>query len=164
MLRKFAVVLFLVPSIANAMWFTQSDENIFNEKKAFMIGQLFNSSSAIAFDCEDGELSISYLEDDKITEDEISGTPMNLIFKVDSNPIVKFNAVMERRNKDTMAVTSSEKSEIIKILSQLRNAKSNFMFGITNPNIDMKHSGKGDIKNSTKAVNKFISDCGIKVD
>ncbi|WP_338804424.1 hypothetical protein WDV76_02835 [Xenorhabdus griffiniae] len=156
------VFLLMFSGIANAMWVTQSNENIFNEKKSLMLGQLSGSSSVVAFDCEDGELSISYLEDDK--ETDMDGMPMELMIKIDSNPIIKFSAITERRNSNSMGITSGDKNGIIKVLSQLRNASSKFLVGVIISGTDGKISRSGNVNGSTKAVNKFISDCGIKID
>ncbi|WP_387467675.1 hypothetical protein [Photorhabdus sp. RM323S] len=160
-MSKYIICVFLLifSCVANAQWITRSEENIFNEKKSFMMGTLSNSSGVIGFDCDNGELSISYIEEDKKTESVKA--PMNLMIKIDSNDIVKFDAIMDRRNDNSMEIASNDRIGIISLLSQLKNAKSKFLIGIVLPGTDAKSSYYGDVAGSTKAVDKLVSDCGI---
>ncbi|WP_213993793.1 hypothetical protein [Sodalis sp. dw_96] len=147
-------------TLCHAAWYTKVDDDIFSGKKnAMLFGDLNSASSLLVFDCSPDNLSISYLE--KTTAAEIPPAPIDMLVKVDSADVVKFDAIMGRRNDTYMSISAADKDLILTLLSQIKSARNKILLGLQNTSVGMKLSLSTDAQGSSKAVADFVTACGI---
>lgn len=161
-MKKLMIIIFMmIPAISTAAWVTSTEDSIFDEKSATMLGQL-SQGSAVMLECKGDDLYIYYIEEDRNTDTENLKSNVTLLFKIDDNKPIEFNAKISRRNNDFVQAASDESAGILNVLDELRKAKKRFMVGLTIKGTDYRMSWSGDVYNSTAATNKFIKDCDIK--
>ncbi|MFH3346653.1 hypothetical protein [Klebsiella aerogenes] len=161
---KAAIAAALLTSFtAQAQWLTTVDDDLFSGgKKAMMIGSLSSSDSALIFDCTKTKISVAYVETDKSTE-SLPTMSMDLIVKVDGNPINKFKASLARRNAQAIEIKSDDTEMITTLLKQLQNAKSKVLVGVQTPDGGNQSSFSGNASGSTVAANSFVKACEISL-
>lgn len=154
----------LISPFTYADWITKVDDDVFTGgHKAVMIGGLgMSTSSAILFDCTKGTASISYVEQDNSTDD-IANVPMDLIVKIDGNPVIKLDAELSRRNANSVEVTSTEMEKITDVLKLLKSAKSKILVGIQTKDGGHQASFSGNASGSTNSVNSFVNACELGI-
>ncbi|OBU13307.1 hypothetical protein [Morganella psychrotolerans] len=150
---------------ASAAWESNVQDNIFGEKDALLVGQLNVSNAVSLFRCSGDELSFSYIEFTK--DSNIKDKPADLLFKVDGNNVIKFDATFRVKNDKAVEAISYDEEKITKALSELKSASSKYLIGVNikgpSPDYDYKISHPGDVARSTSEVNKFIKACDIKL-
>lgn len=145
---------------AYAEWETKTEDDLFNGGKSAMMIATLNSQAAVAFDCTKESLKMAYLEADK--NPSVSDVQVNMIVKIDSNEVLKFSAKPRVRNNQAIEIYTDQ-DDVLKVLSQLRDAKSKFQLGLAIPGTDKKSSFSMGVTGSTGAVNSFIGACEIKL-
>jgi hypothetical protein len=159
-----ATVLFLViaiPSVASADWSTSTQDDIFSGgKKAMLFGSI-SPGQAVAFDCDSEGLSLAFLQKEKWAEGRAS-SEWKLLIKVDQGEIHRFTAESAQRNNDYAQYITREKEEILKVLADLRNAKSVIQLGLQSEQFDSKWSGTASAGGSTRETDKFMQSCKLK--
>jgi hypothetical protein len=150
-----------ISSAASADWYTTTQDDIFSGgKKAMMLGSI-NASQSIAFDCDSENLSLALLQKEKWQEGRNSSA-FNLLIKVDKGEIHRFTADSAQRNNDYVQYITLEKDEILKVLADLREAKSVVQLGLQSDQFDSKWSGTVSVSGSTRETDKFIKACQLK--
>ena len=153
----------LVMPFAHADWATRVDDDVFTGgHKAMMLGLLGSTNNVLIFDCSRSVLDIAYVEQDSSTQD-IDGLPVDLVVKIDSAPIVKFDAILSRRNSTTIQAKSEDAASITSVLKALQTAKSKVIVGIQSKAGTNQQSLTGNIYGSTASVNDFTKACEIKL-
>lgn len=148
---------------ASAQWLTKVDDDLFTGgKKAVMLGSLSSSNSGLIFDCTKNKLSVAYVETDK-TEDSVPTVAMDLIIKVDDNPINKLEASLSRRNAQSIEVAADDAEKITVVLKQLQSAKTKVLVGVQTRDGGNQSSFSGNASGSTTATNSFIKACEISL-
>lgn len=151
----------LLAPTAHARWVTNTDDDLFSGgKKAMMIGELASSNSAIIFDCTKSNIAMSYVEMDKSSE-SVADIPMDLVIKIDSGEAAKLDAILSRRNVQSVQISSADAEKIKVVLKQLQDAKSKFLMGVQTKDGGNQHSLSGNVSGSTAAVNSFVKACEI---
>ncbi|WP_193830326.1 hypothetical protein [Morganella morganii] len=158
------MVLFMSCS-ASAAWESNAQDNIFGERDALLIGQLNVSSGVSLFRCSGDELSFSYVEFMK--EPNFKDRPADLLFKVDGNNVIKFDAIFRVKNDKAAEAVSYDEEQIVKALKELKSATGKYLIGVnikgSSPEYDYKVSHPGNVARSTAEVNKFAKACDIKL-
>lgn len=152
-------LLLTVPLISNAAWFTKVEDSIFDEKNALLMGEIHNTQSFMIFECKGSDLYLSYVE--KNNDPDIKSYPVTLLFKVDNNSPIEFNAKFQVRNPNYMEAVTKDNEKILEAINQLRSAKSKYMSGLTVKGTDFRVSFSGDVNRSTLSANAFIKACGL---
>ncbi|WP_459176226.1 hypothetical protein [Ewingella americana] len=153
----------LVMPLAYADWATRVEDDVFTGgHTAIMIGLLGSSETALLFDCSKGKLDIAYVEQDKTTGD-IDGLPVDLVVKIDGNPVIKLDATLSRRNANSLQAKSTDAESITSILKFLQNAKSKVLVGLQAQDGTNQQSFTGNASGSTASVNNFIKACEVKL-
>lgn len=150
-------------SFANADWTTIIQDDIFNGGKTAVLVGPISQQQSVAFDCDSDGLSLALLQKDKWSETRVSST-WNLLIKIDAGEIYRFTAASRKRNDQYVQYITQDKDEILKVLAELRGAKSKILLGIQSAEFDSKWSGTASVGGSTKATNEFIQACKLKVD
>jgi hypothetical protein len=150
-----------ISSAASADWSTSTQDDIFSGgKKAMLFGNI-SPSQAVAFDCDSDGLSLALLQEEKWPEGMTSST-WKLLVKVDQGEIHRFTAESSKRNNDYSQYITHEKEEILKVLSDLREAKSVVQLGLQSEAFNSKWSGTASVGGSTRETDKFIQACKLK--
>lgn len=152
----------VLPLIANAQWVTKSEDDIFTGgKKATMFVTIsdYNLNTAFVFDCSAEELKFAYIEKSQSSED--GSSPVDMFVKIDSESVIKLDAIYNRRNNDYFQAETNDRDGIINILKSAKKAKSKIIVGISSKYSDNKNSFTANVYGSTKAVNDFIKSCNI---
>ena len=159
MKRLFLIPLLIIPLLSNAAWNTKVEDNIFDEKSALLIGEIRGVQSFMIFECKGDDLYLSHVEESNSTETKVR--PVTLLFKVDDNKPIEFNAIFKRRNPNYVEAVTKDTDSIMNALHQLKSAKSKYMTGITVKGTDFRVSFTGDVYRSTISANSFMSACKI---
>ncbi|EMF8482358.1 hypothetical protein H9I31_006435 [Morganella morganii] len=158
------MVLFMSCS-ASAAWESNAQDNIFGERDALLIGQLNVSNAVSLFRCSGDDLSFSYVE--FIKDADVKDRPADLLFKVDGNSVIKFDATFGVKNNKAVEAISYDEGQIVKALKELKSANGKYLIGVNikgaTPEDDYKISHPGNIARSTAEVNKFVKACDIKL-
>ncbi len=157
--RLLLALLLTVPLISNAAWFTKVEDSIFDEKNALLMGEIHNTQSFMIFECKGSDLYLSYVE--KNNDSDIKPYPVTLLFKVDNNIPIEFNAKFQVRNPNYMEAVTKDNEKILEAINQLKSAKSKYMSGLTVKGTDFRVSFSGDVNRSTLSANAFIKACGL---
>lgn len=159
--KIFIVAASLMASTAHARWVTNTEDDLFSGgKQAMMVGEVSNPNGAIIFDCTKQKLKVAYVEMDKTTE-ITSDIPMDLILKVDGNTAIKIDASLERRNVQSVQISSDDTEQIKALLKQLKDAKSKMQVGAQTKDGGNQTSFSGNVSGSTTAVTSFVNACEI---
>ena len=150
-----------ISSTASADWSTSTQDDIFSGgKKAMLFGNI-SPSQAVAFDCDSEGLTLALLQKEKWPEGMTSSV-WKLLIKVDQGEIHRFTAENSKRNADYAQYATNEKGEILKVLADLRNAKSVVQLGLQSDAFDSKWSGTVSVGGSTRETDKFMQACKLK--
>lgn len=162
-----SIPILLISYSASAAWTSNVEDNIFGEKDALLVGQLNVSNAVSLFRCSGDKLSFSYVE---FTKDaDFKSRPADLLFKVDGNSVIKFDAEFRVKNNKSVEAISYDEEKITKALSELKSSNSKYLIGVnikgssSDPDDDYKISHPGNVARSTAEVNKFVKACGIKL-
>lgn len=160
MKKLYFLFLLMVSFASSAMWLTKIEDSIFDEKTALLLGEVNNGTSFIIIECKGDDLYFSFVE--RANTADFKPYPVTLLFKIDGNPTLEFNATTSQRNVDHIQATSQDVTNILSVIDELRTAKNKFMVGLTVKGTDYRASFTGDVYRSTAEVNKFIKACDIK--
>jgi hypothetical protein len=150
-----------ISTSANAGWYTTTQDDIFSGgKKAMMLGDI-SPAQSVAFDCDSENLSLALLQKEKWSEGRNSSA-WKLLVKVDKGEIHRFTAQSAKRNSDYAQYVTFEKDEILKVLTDLREAKSVVQLGLQSDEFDSKWSGTVSAGGSTRETDKFLQACKLK--
>lgn len=150
----------LVSFSANAEWVTKVEDDLFSGGKQAMMYGTISLMNGIIFDCTKDELSLSYVE--KGPFDAKEPIPVTIIVKVDGNDPLRLEGNFKKRNDEYMQGTTNQ-AGIIQVLTQLKQAKSKMLIGLSVQAVNKKMSFSADVEGSTKAVNEFAEACEIKI-
>ena len=146
---------------ASAEWYTTTQDDIFSGgKKAMMSGDI-SPALSVAFDCDSESLSLALLQKEKWPEGQDTSA-WNLLIKVDKGEIHRFTAQSAKRNSDYTQYVTFEKNEILRVLTELRDAKSVVLLGLQSEELDSKWSGTISVGGSTRETEKFLQACKLK--
>lgn len=157
-----AIGLSLVSGYASADWATQVEDDVFSGGHTAMMGGGENELNGVVFDCSKDKLKVTYIERAD-TSDITEGIDVDLIFKIDQNPPIKFNAQTEIRNNNYFGVTANDNDSLKVLLSQMKTASHKMLVGIRYPQNDNKSSFTFSAVGSTAAVSKFVKACEIEL-
>ncbi|OTA14313.1 hypothetical protein Xvie_03832 [Xenorhabdus vietnamensis] len=160
-MKKLFITLLFIPFMVNAAWITNVEESIFGDNSAVLIGELKNTKSGIVFKCDSNDLSVSYVE--LMDDSDIKSTPATFLMRVDSNQVVEFNTMLQRRNSDAIEARGTDREKILSLLKQLSSAKQKILAGISVDEVDYKQSFSGNSSGSAVAVNKFVKACNLNI-
>lgn len=150
-----------ISTTASAGWYTTTQDDIFSGgKKAMMLGDI-SPAQSVAFDCDSENLSLALLQKEKWSEGRNSSA-WKLLVKVDKGEIHRFTAQSAKRNSDYAQYVTFEKDEILKVLIDLREAKSVVQLGLQSDEFDSKWSGTVSAGGSTRETDKFLQACKLK--
>lgn len=150
-----------ISSAASADWSTSTEDDIFSGgKKAMLLGNI-SPNQMVAFDCDSEGLSLALLQKEKWPSERTSSA-WKLLIKVDKGEIHHFTAESAKRNDDYAQYVTHEKEEILKVLADLREAKSVIQLGIQSEEFDSKWSGTVSAGGSTRETDKFTQACKLK--
>lgn len=150
-----ALMGLVTSSLALADWSTTTQDDIFSGgKKAMMFGTI-SPAQAIAFDCDSEQLTLALLQKEKWSDTRTS-TGWDLLVKVDKGEIHRFKALSAQRNDVYVQYITGEKDEILKLLADLRNAKTPILLGLQSAEFDSKWSGTVPATGSTRETDKFL--------
>ena len=156
-----ALVGMSISLVASADWYTTTQDDIFSGgKKAMMLGNI-NVGQAVAFDCDADRLSLAFLQKEEWPAGRTSST-WKLLIKVDKGEIHHFTAESAKRNDVYAQYVTNEKDEIMKLLAELRDAKSVIQLGIQSEEFDSKWSATVSPSGSTRETDKFLKACKLK--
>ncbi|MBK5553815.1 hypothetical protein JFU49_26560 [Pseudomonas sp. TH03] len=156
-----ALVGITFSSIASAYWSATIQDDIFSGgKKAMLLGDI-SPGQTLAFDCDASDLSIALLQKSKWPEGRESSS-WKLLIKVDQGEIHKFTAESSKRNEDYIQYSTNEREEILKVLSELRDAKSSVQLGIQSNEFESKWAGAMPVSGSTRETDRFMQACKLK--
>jgi hypothetical protein len=155
-----AVGLSLVSGYASAEWNTKVDDDVFTGGHTAMLAGGDTALNGVIFDCAKDKLSVTYIERGE-TKDVTEGVPVNMVFKIDQNPPIKFDAFSEVRNNDFFGIKAENNDAIRLLLNQLRAAKHRVLLGVQSVTNEQKQSYAFSTEGSSGAVNKFIKACEI---
>lgn len=158
------VLLIMVSSVAHAEWQTKVDDDVFADggRSAKLLG-VATKNTALMFECNKAELSLSYVERGLPDADDFEGITAEMRLKIGDNKAMKFMAVGRALN-DKIAQLKTNDAELIKTaLSQLKTTKAKTIFGIFFPQIDFKFTSGISSSHSSQAVNQFIETCNIEL-
>lgn len=161
----FCFIVLFMPCFAGAMWESNVQDNIFGERDALLVGQLNTSSAVSLFKCSGDKLSFSYVE---FTKDaNVKDMVADLLFKVDGNSVIKFDAMFGVKNNQAVEAISYDEGQIVKALKELKSANVKYLIGVNikgaTPEYGYKVSRQGNVARSTAEVNKFVKACDIKL-
>lgn len=148
-------------SQAFAQWSTHTEDDIFSGGKKAMLWGDISQTQSVAFDCDSENLTLALLQKEKWSETRTS-TSWNLLMKVDKGEIHRFKAVSLKRNDVYTQYVTIEKDEILKLLADLRNAKTPILLGLQSNEFDSKWSGTISPTGSTRETDKFLEACNLK--
>lgn len=162
---KFAKALLLLPlvyaSIANAEWITTTEDDVFSDgKSAMMLGGL-DPYSALVFDCNSSGTSLSFIQISQWNKN-MEGAESRVLVKVDSNNKYEFIGRLYQRNDKYIGVRV-EDPNLVKLLAEIKEAKSKVIIGLANKSNDQKWNGAASAYGSTKATQQFIDACKINI-
>jgi len=144
-----------------AQWSTTTQDDIFSGgQKAMMLGDI-TPAQAVAFDCDSENLTLALLQKEKWSDTRTS-TSWNLLMKVDKGEIHRFKAVSLKRNDAYIQYVTNEKDEILKLLGDLRDAKTAILLGLQSDEFNSKWSGTVSATGSTRETDKFLQACKLK--
>ncbi|ATE76257.1 MULTISPECIES: hypothetical protein [Pseudomonas] len=150
-----------ISSTASAQWDTTIQDDIFSgDKKAMLLGNI-SPSQAVAFDCDSDGLSLALLQEEKWADGRTS-SEWKLLIKVDKGEIHRFTVESAKRNNQYTQYVTREKEEILKVLADLREAKSVIQLGLQSEEFDSKWSGTVSVGGSTRETDKFTQACKLK--
>jgi len=152
-----------ISHVAYADWATKVEDDVFTSGSKAMMIDIKPELNGVVFDCSKDILKVSYLERDDTT-DLPENIPAELVFKVDQNAPVTFNAYTIIRNSNYFGVssgTTTEERSIKLLLNELKLAHRHVLVGIHYLINDRKYSYTFDISGSTTAVNQFTKACNI---
>ena len=137
---------------ASAQWMAKVEDDIFSGgKKAMLIGEVDNFH-AFVFDCDA----------ESAKGDSAAKVAASLIVKVDQGQIQRFVATTSQRNDTHWQALTSDREQILNILTQIRDAESGIQIGVQVPDIDFKWSGVASPAGSTKETDRFVAACKLK--
>ncbi|WP_226503503.1 hypothetical protein [Pseudomonas sp. MWU16-30317] len=143
-----------------AQWSTTIEDDIFSGGKKGMMLADIGARQAIAFDCDADNLTVSFITEGKWPADGRS-TGWDLLIKVDQGKIHKFLAVSGQRNSDHLQYLASDKAEILAVVKEIKDAKSQILLGLQSKEYDSKWSGTVDTAGSTREANRFLTACKL---
>ncbi|RPE03097.1 hypothetical protein BBB56_06785 [Candidatus Pantoea deserta] len=160
-LLKFVSMATLVISCsAQADWAAQVEDDIFSGGKQAMLLGTIADANGVTFDCTHDTLSMAYIEKGSLSSE--SSVPVTMIVKVDNNAPVRFEGAFSKRNEEYLQASTSV-GDIKKVLSQLKQAKSKMLVGLSFDAVNKKMSFTADVEGSTKAVNEFAKACELNI-
>lgn len=151
----------VVSSFANADWITTTQDDIFSGGKTAMMLGYISPFQSVAVDCNSEGLSLALLQKEKWQEGRPSSA-WNLLVKVDGGEVHRFTANSAQRNTEYVQYVTFEKEEILKVLADLRNAKSQILLGLQSDEFNAKWSGTAPVSGSTRETDKFMQACKLK--
>ena len=146
---------------ASAQWMAKVEDDIFSGgKKAVLIGEVDNFH-AFVFDCDAERLTFALIGKNA-KGDNAARAAASLIVKVDQGQIQRFAATTSQRNDTHWQALTSDREQILNILTQIRDAESGVQIGVQVPDIDFKWSGVASTAGSTKETDRFVAACKLK--
>lgn len=148
-------------SLASADWITTTQDDIFSGGKTAMMLGYISPFQSVAVDCNSESLSLALLQKEKWQEGRPSSS-WNLLVKVDGGEVHRFVANSAQRNSEYAQYVTFEKDEILKLLTDLRNAKSQILLGLQSDEFNAKWTGTAPVSGSTRETDKFLQACKLK--
>src|SRR3990167_10085170 len=163
MIRKGLISLALglaVSSAANAEWVTNAQDDIFSGgQKAMLIGAI-DPYHTLVFDCDSNGLFMSLLEKGK-WEKGMELASYRLLVKVDRGEVYDFAARGSQRNDLYTQASVSDKTEILKLLGEIRDAQQQVQIGMQIKEFGAEWSGTASVAGSTREANRFLNACKL---
>ncbi|MCF7544905.1 hypothetical protein [Pseudomonas petrae] len=151
----------VVSTVVNAGWSTTVQDDIFSGGKTAMLIGYISPYQSVVVDCNSEGLSLALLQEEKWPEGRESSS-WNLLVKVDGGAVHRFTAASGRRNDKFSQYATAEQDEILKVLEDLRSAKSQVLFGLQSEEYNAKWSGTAPVNGSTSATDRFMQACKLK--
>ncbi len=147
--------------LAQAGWFYHIEDDLFNGKKATLIGEM-SQGGVLFFECKKGEVpTLALLLSHKDSDPDLD-IPVLMVLKVDRNePIAEFGRI-QKRNENYVAVYYLG-NNILQILKEIRDGKQQVLAGYKILSNDYNNSLSGNVYKSTVGVNQFVKACGISL-
>lgn len=156
-----AVVALTFSSLASAGWLTTTQDDIFSGgQKAMLIGEV-DAFHALVFDCDSERLSAALIEQSKWHEG-MELASYKLLVKVDQGEIYDFPGKGSQRNEKYTEVATNDKEQILKLLNEIRDAKSKIQIGMQIVETNGKWSGIASPAGSTRETDRFLQACKLK--
>lgn len=166
-MRKLLLVLCMLLSMNSsiARWDVEVKNDLFSGgKTARLFGEMQRKqiASLIAVDCDShGKLSLIYSQpNDNNKLAEVTPLIVKMAIKVDRNDVIIAKAQVHKADDGSLEIKTDDKAFIMTLLTQLRIAGSEVILGVDMPAGNI--SSMGNVKNSTKSINQFVSACNIK--
>lgn len=164
MVRKnlIAVILGLaITSAANADWMTSAEDDIFSGgQKAMLMGSI-DPYHMLIFDCDSTGLSMSLLEKGK-WESGMELASYRLLVRVDQNEVYDFSAKGAQRNEQYTQAYVADRTKILKLLGDIRDAQQQIQIGLEIKEIGAKWSGIASAGGSTRETDRFLNACNLQ--
>jgi hypothetical protein len=151
----------VVSTLASAGWSTTVQDDIFSGGKTAMLIGYISPYQSVVVDCNSEGLSLALLQQEKPQEGRGTSS-WNLLVKVDGGDVHRFTAVSGRRNDKFSQYATADQDEIMKVLQDLRNAKSQVLFGLQSEEYNAKWSGTAPVDGSTRETDRFMQACKLK--
>lgn len=150
-----------VSTLANAGWSTTVQDDIFSGGKSAMMVGTISAYQSVVLDCNSEGVTLALIQQEKWQEGHDNST-WSLLVKVDDGDVHRFTAASGRRNDKFSQYGTAEQDEILKVLNDLRNAKSQVLLGLQSDVYNAKWSGTAPVNGSTSAADRFMQACKLK--
>lgn len=152
--------MILTPPVS-AQWATHVEDDVFSGGKQARLGGDIDGGHGLIFDCDADSLSLSWIE--RSSEDsKVTPSDFTLVVKVDQSDVYRFTAISSVRNEKFWQVTTTDRDNILKLLTELKNAQSKILVGIQHVGYEGKWAGTASPAGSTRETERFIQACGLK--